>query len=224
MVQPGRHGFKWPATLLDIGRRISAKIMTPSRRRPLQRSIRGRSAANAMADSNHGQIKGSALQGAAPVSVGRDADEQRAIAGFWRRILSNPWTIAIVGGATAAIIAGLVLTHISTNASTDPSNKTGINLTIENDRSYGVWSRFAPNGQFSTQNRQPPDTRQWLSQGASVPAVCARPAASYHVIVNGISTIWSWWIKLRNGQWIQSAAVAQTDTTGDGPVPGLPRC
>jgi len=46
----------------------------------------------------------------------------------------------------------------------------------------------------------------------------------YHVIYNGLSQIWSWWVKLTDGQWIQSAGVAQTDSSGDCPVPHVPDC
>jgi len=46
----------------------------------------------------------------------------------------------------------------------------------------------------------------------------------YHVIYDGLSQVWSRWVKLTDGQWIQSAEVVQTDSSGDGPVPRVPDC
>ncbi|MHB1592986.1 MAG: hypothetical protein ACYCO9_05085 [Streptosporangiaceae bacterium] len=139
---------------------------------------------------------------------------------FW----NNPWVITIVGGVIVAIIAALVVPRIVAAAADGHGRARRVQLTIENDRSYGVWTRSTPSGQFSTRSARPANAGQWLTQGATVQAVCARAGGSYHVIFNGVSQTWSWWIKLAHGGWIQSAGVSQTDTSGDGPVPHLPDC
>jgi hypothetical protein len=139
---------------------------------------------------------------------------------FWE----NPWVITIVGGAIAAIVAALAIPRIIAATSAGHGHPSQIQLTIENDRSYGVWTRSTPRGQFSTRSVRPAGAGQWLTQGATVHAVCARAGGSYHVMFNGLSQTWSWWIKLAGGAWIQSAGVSQTDASGDGPVPHVPDC
>ena len=102
---------------------------------------------------------------------------------FW----NNPWVITIIGGGIAAIIAALVAPRIVAAASAGYGRPRRVQLTIENDRSYGVWTRSTPSGQFSTRSVRPANAGQWLTQGATVQAVCARAGGSYHVIFNGVS-------------------------------------
>ena len=106
---------------------------------------------------------------------------------------ANPWTVTIIGGLIVAIVSGVAVPQILSATSAAHSSRPSIALTIQNDRSYGVWTRSSPNGQFATQSAKPANAVQWLRQGTTVHAACARPGGRYRVIVNGIPQVWSWW-------------------------------